>query len=87
MRSCDRLTRRRTPLFSSYSKRPRPRAQSSRRRRSRSRVSCPSRFFTCCSDLSTSALDSFVFSFSGLRTALGTSAAQVEALQTAYNSS
>jgi hypothetical protein len=87
MRSCDRLARRRTPLFSSCSKRLRLCAQSSRRRRSGSRVSCPSQFFTCCSDSSRSTLDSFVFSFSGLRTALGTSATQAEALRTDYNSS
>jgi hypothetical protein len=86
-RSCDRLARRRTPLSSSYSKRPRPCARPSGQRRSRSRVSCPSRFFACYLHSSRSALSSFAFSLSGLRTGLGTSATQAEALQTAYYSS
>jgi hypothetical protein len=34
-----------------------------------------------------SALDLFAFSLTGLRTALGTSATQAKAIQTAYNSS
>jgi hypothetical protein len=61
------------PLSSSCSRQPRSRACPSRQRRSRSRVSRLSQSFVCCLGSSRSTLNLFVFCFSGLWAALGTS--------------